>query len=124
MKKFNKILGERGENIAKKYLGSKGYKIIEQNFETKFGEIDLIAAMDKKLIFVEVKLKVCEDFGRPEEMINHHKLRQIESTGIIYLQKFPEIDKYYCQKQIDAVCIVLGREGEIIRINHYENITF
>ncbi|MBI1864012.1 YraN family protein [Candidatus Woesebacteria bacterium] len=124
MKQENKLKGSKGENIARVYLQNKGYKIIDQNFENKFGELDLIMSKENTLIFIEVKLKTGDDFGSPEEMINSHKLRQIQNTGVSYLQKFPEIDNLYAQKQIDAVCIVLGPKGKVIRINHYENITF
>ena len=70
MKEFNLQTGKIGEDIAKKYLEEKGYKIIEQNCRTRYGEIDLVAKDGRDLIFVEVRTKRGENFGTPEESLN------------------------------------------------------
>ncbi|MBP5618294.1 MAG: YraN family protein, partial [Clostridia bacterium] len=49
--------GERGEKLAARYLRRKGYRILERNFQTRFGEIDLIARKGDQLVFVEVKTR-------------------------------------------------------------------
>ena len=123
MKQKNYEVGKLGEKIAENYLTKNGYQLIAKNFHTRFGEIDLIVTKNNKLIFVEVKLKIGEDFGTPEEMINKHKLRQIEMTGQSFLMKYPEYEDIYESLQIDAVCIVMDENHEIIRINQYENIS-
>lgn len=124
MKSANYETGKLGEDIARKFLLSKNYTIITSNFKTKFGEIDLVASKNHILIFVEVKLKIGEDFGRPEEMINKRKLLQVQNTAVSFLQKYP-LDKTNCDSyRIDAVCVVLAANKEIERIDHYENITF
>lgn len=123
MKQKNYEVGKLGEKIAENFLTKRGYKLIARNFSTRFGEIDLIVCRDKKLIFVEVKLKIGEDFGTPEEMINSHKIGQIEMTGQTFLMKYPEYDKFYESLQIDAICIVMDENKEVERINHYENIS-
>src|SRR5258708_9273758 len=112
-----------GEQMAADFLSKNGYEILEKNFHTRFGEIDLIVSKNQKLIFVEVKLKVGEDFGTPEEMITKYKLRQIQRTGEMFLMIKPEYEKFYDSFQIDAVCIVMDKNREIKRIDHYENIT-
>ncbi|HWA52267.1 MAG TPA: YraN family protein [Patescibacteria group bacterium] len=123
MKQKNYETGKLGERIAEDFLTKNNYKLIARNFHTRFGEIDLIFSKNNKLIFVEVKLKVGEDFGTPEEMINRHKIRQIEMTGQSFLLKYPEYEKFYESLQIDAICIVTDENHNIIRINHYENIS-
>lgn len=123
MKQKNYEVGKLGEKLAENFLTKNGYQLIARNFHTRFGEIDLIVTKNKKLIFVEVKLKIGEDFGTPEEMITKHKLRQIEMTGQSFLMKYPEYEKFYESLQIDAVCIVLDENRNVIRINHYENIS-
>ena len=55
--------------MAAKWLKDRGYKIIDKNNSTKFGELDIIASKNDILIFVEVKFKQTENFGTPEEMI-------------------------------------------------------
>ncbi|CAN5283866.1 hypothetical protein BH10PAT1_BH10PAT1_3640 [soil metagenome] len=123
MKQRNYETGKEGEKIAENFLSKKDYKLIAKNFHTRFGEIDLIFCKNRKLIFVEVKLKIGEDFGTPEEMINKHKIRQIEMTGQSFLMKYPEYDEIYDSLQIDAICIVQDTNHEILRINHYEDIS-
>lgn len=123
MKQKNYETGKLGENLAAEFLSKNGYELIERNFHTRFGEIDLIVTKAKKLVFVEVKLKIEEDFGTPEEMITKHKLRQVEMTGQSFLMKHPEYEKFYDSLQIDAICIVLDENREVMRINHYENIS-
>lgn len=114
--------GRSGEEIARSFLVQKGCQIIKSNFQSRFGEIDLIAAGEKTLIFAEVKLKSGEQFGLPEEMINPRKLRQIQNMAVVFLQQNPQLAKDYPSYRIDAICIVLKENGEVDRISHYENI--
>lgn len=53
----NKVLGDRGESYAARYLGAQGYRILAQKYRTKIGEIDLIAKDRDTLVFVEVKTR-------------------------------------------------------------------
>jgi putative endonuclease len=124
MKQKNYETGKLGEKLAEEFLNKNGYRIIERNFHTRFGELDLIATKNGKLIFIEVKLKIGDDFGTPEEMITPTKLRQVTKTAESFLLMKPEIRKVYDSYQVDAVCIVLTHDREIERINHYENLTF
>jgi putative endonuclease len=124
MKKFNRVLGKLGEDKASDYLIKNGFKIIEKNYSTKFGEIDLIAVKDNVLRFIEVKLKKGEDFGTPEEMIGPTKLFQVTRMSQFYLMAKPEMAKKYDQYSIDAVCVVVNENDEVERINIYENIGF
>lgn len=120
MKQLNRQKGTSGEERAEEFLRKNGYKIIDKNNFTKFGEIDLIVAKDDILVFVEVKLKSTEDFGTPEEMIDLKKLTQIKRMAEMYLLNHPEIARKFTRYQIDAVCIV----EETGRLTHYENIGF
>ncbi len=124
MKQFNRKVGKEGEKIAAKLLEDKGYKIIERNYYTRFGEIDLIASKNGVLTFVEVKLKHGDDFGTPEEMIGNSKLSQIQRMAEFYLMDKPQMAVIYKTYSIDAVCIMVGEDGEVKRISHYENLTF
>lgn len=124
MKQLNKILGKIGEEIAVKFLEEKDYRVLERNYRTKFGEIDLICFKNGVLVFVEVKLKQGEEFGTPEEMIDNKKLSQIQRMANLYLVDNPKASKKHESYSIDAVCIVLTSSGDVERINHYENIGF
>ena len=63
--------GKIGENIAKKYLISLGMTIICSNYRTKFGEIDIIAKLENKIIFVEVKSRMSKDYGLACEAVDY-----------------------------------------------------
>lgn len=112
-------IGRIGENIARKHLENKGYKIIEQNYKTRYLEIDLIASFKKNLVFFEVRTKTGEDFGSPEETIDKRKINKLIKNAQIYTG----IHAYQGGYRIDAICIVLNQDLTLNRLNHYENIT-
>ena len=111
MKEFNLQTGRIGEVIAKEFLKNKGYEIIEQNYRTKYVEIDLLAKKNGELILVEVRTKIGENFGSPEESLTKKKLKKLWFNAQIVKAT-----------RIDAVCIVLKFNNSIERIAHYENI--
>lgn len=124
MKQFNRTLGRLGEEMAEKYLTEKGYQLIEKNYSTKFGEIDLIVTKDNILRFVEVKLKKEDFFGTPEEMIGLNKLGRVQRMAEFYLLENKDMAKQFDTYSIDAVCLVIEEDESIRRISHYENISF
>lgn len=107
-------LGKFGENIAEQYLTEKGYKVLEKNFYTRFGEIDLICQYQKIIIFVEVKTRNSTDFGYGEEAVTPKKIDSLIKTALIYLR-----DKN-TPWQIDVVSILL-QDGDA-QIKHFTNI--
>lgn len=129
MKQFNREVGKKGEEIAAEYLKGKKYKIIENNYQTKFGEIDLICSHStdsghETLHFVEVKLKQGEDFGTPEEMIGKDKLGRVQRMAEYFLMENPGLAQKYQTYSLDAVCVVINNAGKVERINLYENLGF
>ncbi len=123
MKKFNFQKGKLGEKIAADFLTKKRYRIVEENWQNRFGEIDLIATKKNFLIFVEVKLKMGQQFGSPEEMITPGKIWQIKKMAEIYLRQNPSMIQKYPQQRLDAVCITLTADQKVKKINHYQNLT-
>lgn len=79
-------LGQEGEEIAKKYLTNKGYKILEQNWRFKKYEIDLIATINNQLVIVEVKLRSSIEFGEPEEFVSNKKQHFLIAAAAEYLK--------------------------------------
>ena len=120
MKEFNLRTGKIGEEIAKEYLKKKGFKILEQNYKTKYGEIDLVCQQGKELVIVEVRTKVGENFGTPEESLDKRKLRKLWLNA----QSYAARKKWKGAYRVDAVCIVLAPSKYKVpeRIEHYENI--
>ncbi len=114
----NLATGKAGEEIARKYLEGKGYKIIKQNYRTKYAEIDLVAKKGNELVFIEVRTKKGENFGTPEETINGKKLKKLWGNAKAYAAW----KKWQGPYHVDAVCIVLGYNNTIELLNHHENI--
>ncbi len=98
-----KIKGETAENLAVSYLETLGYKIIDRNFRTKFGEIDIVAKDGNTLVILEVRSKSYGRFGNPEETINKLKIQKIIKTTQFYLlKKNPE----YTEIRFDIISIL------------------
>ncbi len=119
MKRKNLRIGHIGESVAGEYLQRKGYRIIERNYRTRYAEIDLVARKKSVLTFVEVKTRVGERFGSPEESIRSDKLCRLVKNAQAYMARI----NYNNGHRIDAVCIVLDKNHYVQRISHYENIT-
>ncbi len=86
-------IGKTGEEIATQYFIKKGYKLLDKNFRTKNGEIDLIFEKDNTVIFVEVKFRTQDKFGDPIESITSKKISKIIETAKFYVNQYELWDK-------------------------------
>lgn len=111
-----KVTGRAGEEYAYQYLEKLGYKIVERNYQTRYGEIDLICRDDKGLVFVEVKTKTGLGFGSPEEMFDRRKLEKVRKMSTIYLGG----KEVACR--IDMIAVVIDRREGSAEIRHYKNV--
>jgi len=118
MGKQNLAIGHLGEEIARKYLEDKGYRMLEQNYKNRYAEIDLVASDKRNLVFVEVKTRIGEHFGSPETSLDKGKIRKVLNNARAYVAR----KKFRGEYRIDAVCIVLDKNRNINRISHYQNI--
>ena len=110
----NKIKGKTGEDIATNYLKRKGYEIIDRNYTTDVGEIDIIAAHDGFLVFVEVKERYSDKFGYAAEAVNHFKQTKISQVASQYINK-------YRMYNVCARFDVIEVYAEEKRVEHIEN---
>ena len=116
MSKFqNNIIGQIGEHLAKQFLLDHGYQIIDQNFRTKFGEIDIIAKHHHTLVFVEVKTKQSTYFGSPEEMFTPGKYQRVKRMATTYLKG----EDTPCR--IDMIAILINHNHQLTSLHHYQN---
>ena len=92
-KKPTNNLGRIAEDFAASLLQEKSYKILERNFRSRFGEIDVVAEKDGVLVFVEVKARWSRKFGTPEEAVTPWKLKKIQKTGEYYSILHPTLSK-------------------------------
>lgn len=117
-------VGKIGENLAREFLEKQGYKIIEQNYKTKYAEIDLVTEKParffgkSRLVFIEVRTKIGENFGAPEDTLNRNKLRKVLKNALAY----SAFKKWQGPSRIDAICIVLKPDYTVSRLTHHENI--
>lgn len=89
----NSFLGKAGEDFAVKLLLKEGYKILERNFRSHFGEVDIVALKDNTLIFAEVKTRYSNKFGSPLEAVTPFKIRKLSKTAQYYSLLHPEYPK-------------------------------
>lgn len=114
MKKQNRIKGDIGEERAIKFLLDKGYIILEKNFTTKIGEIDIIAKDNDIVVFIEVKSRLNSKYGNPYEAVNFKKQRKIINTAKLY-SKYNNL--YNTQFRFDIIEIYVDENI----LNHIPN---
>lgn len=112
MKDFGKI----AELKAAVYLRKKKYTILEHNYHSRFGEIDLICADDKNLIFVEVKMRNDKSIASPREFVDDAKQRKIIATANYFLAD----TKIELQPRFDVIEIYMNN-NKIKSLIHLEN---
>ncbi len=112
-----KKCGRVGEEIAQRFLEARGYRVVEVNWHSRFGEIDIIAVKEGVMHFCEVKSRTSVAFGTPEEAVNRKKLHKIQKTIQCYLQEHG-----FTPWQIDIFAIYLTSTLAPKKITHYRNI--
>ena len=110
--KASKLKGKEFENLAAKYLSSKGYKVIKRNYRTKLGEIDIIALKDDILVFVEVR-SLTGNFMEPLETITYRKRDNMLKTASLYLME----TGWQGAVRFDFI----GIKGKDRKVEHIEN---
>ena len=104
--------GRQAETLARAFLEAKGFRILEQNFRCRIGEIDIVAEQGKELVFVEVR-----SLGRgarhlPEETVQAGKQRKLSRTAQAYLQKYRQQDR---PARFDVVAVETGHGSPVLR---------
>jgi putative endonuclease len=111
---LRKILGREGEDLAATYLTKRGYRILERNYRTPQGEIDLIALDREHVVFVEVKTRTNDAYGAPELAVNRQKQRRMIKAALGYI-KFKNLHQVPCRFDVVAISPAAGREVELIQ---------
>lgn len=109
----NKMLGQRGEDAACRFLHRRGYFILERNWSCFAGEADIICLCGNDLVFVEVKTRRDESKGFPAEAVSRKKRERYERIAACYLKQCDLID---VGVRFDIVSILaIGRSRAFIR---------
>ena len=131
----NRNIGRIGENIACKYIESIGYKVIDRNYRTRYGEIDIIAIIsgdtskikNEEVVFIEVKTRLSGNKGRGAEKVDLKKI----SKMVMVAKKYAYENRLLNTRlRFDVIEINLYTGGQLldggakekVRINHLKNI--
>ncbi len=104
-----------GENWAAAYLQAQGYALRARNWRHDHGELDIVAERDAVIVFVEVRTRQTERFGRAEESITPRKRARLIATAQAYLDAHGLQD---AQWQIDVIAIHAPPDGSTPHIQH------
>lgn len=117
---YNKRVGNFGEMLVLTYLENLNYEIIDRNFYTKYGEIDIIAKDKEEYIFIEVKTRTSDKYGRPAEAVNNNKEKNIERASSVYIYQ-NRLENQYVRYDIIEVYFLNKNK---YYINHLKNNFF
>jgi putative endonuclease len=114
--------GKESESLAVGILKKKGYDILQTNYMTKLGEIDIVAREGNTLVFVEVKARRSSRYGDPKFSITWHKQKKISMTALCYLK---ETGQMKVKARFDVVTIQPGLNSPKIEIikNAFDLVT-
>jgi putative endonuclease len=110
-----KVLGEKGESLAVSRLEAKGYQILDRNWRTREGELDIVAKDGDTIVFVEVKARTSRRFGLPEEALTRKKRHHLIKAALAYLDA-NQIDN--TNWRFDFIAIEWSKNGELTRMEH------
>ncbi|MBD5131641.1 MAG: YraN family protein [Clostridiales bacterium] len=80
--------GKAGEDLAVKYLETHGYRVLDRNYTTDIGEVDIFITDEHTLIAVEVKSRLSLEYGTPAEAVGHEKVKKISQVTSQYVKQF------------------------------------
>jgi putative endonuclease len=104
-------VGRTGEDMAFDLLKKKGYKIVERNYQSPLGEIDIIAREGMTWVFVEVKTRLTAEFGSAKWAVGPRKQRKVSMVALDYLKRHSLLEQ---PARFDVVAVDLnGRQTKI-----------
>lgn len=125
--KISNKIGLLGENIALKFLLSKGFCLLEKNYLTKYGEVDIIAQKDGVIHFVEVKSVSCESIDnfsqvkhKPEENVTFSKMRKIKKAIEIFLLEKDALS--LSPMSIDVLSVYVDQKSKKAKVVPFWNV--
>lgn len=112
--------GNQGEATAAKFLEDHGFRILERQWRSPFGEVDLISEdAAGELVFVEVKSRRSLEAGFPEDSVTPAKLRHLEASAECFLEEVGWSERPY---RFDVVAIIESADGQTLDIQHLTGV--
>ena len=118
--------GDHGERLAEGHLAAAGYRILERNFRTRHGELDLVAADARALVFCEVKTRLVGSAGGPPgplDAIGPGKRRRLRLMAAQWLAARGDAGERPARAQLrfDAIGVTVDRRGALVALDHVED---
>lgn len=118
-------LGARGEQAAHDHLRAAGYRVVDRNYRTRFGELDIVAADARCIVFCEVKTRVAGGTHGPAgplDGIGHAKRRRLRLMAMQWLEARAGDPSKPGRSglRFDAIGVTVSRRGEVVALEHVE----
>jgi putative endonuclease len=119
-------LGDRGEELAARHLEARGLEVVERNFRTRYGELDIVVRDSRCLVFCEVKTRIVRDGAGaadvlgPFAAIGHRKQRQVRAMAREWLAQGHLEGRLPAQLRFDAVGVSFDASGRLLALEHLE----
>jgi len=114
--------GALGESVAAQHLERRGYRIVARNYRTRRGELDIVAADDRALVFCEVKTRVVGGVSGPSgplDAIGPAKQRRLRTLATEWLANTDDRPRRR-DLRFDAIGVTLGTDGRLLALEHLE----
>jgi putative endonuclease len=117
-----RALGAAGERLAAAHLEARGFRLLERNYRTRHGELDIVAADDRYLVFCEVKARLARTAGGPSPLISvdWRKRRRLRRMAREWLSKRVDAGPRPPELRFDAIGITLDSAGGLLALEHVE----
>jgi putative endonuclease len=120
-----RALGELGERLAAQHLERAGYTILATNFRTRYGELDVVAADSRYLVFCEVKTRIAGTRRGPDgpfDAIGPRKRARVRAMAREWLTSTDAADRpRRPELRFDAIGVLMSRSGRLVSLDHLEN---
>ncbi len=120
-----RLLGETGESLACRHLEARGFEVVERNFRTRYGELDVVAADRRYLVFCEVKTRIVR--GAPGPLgpfsaIGARKRRQVRLMAREWLAREGSVSRARPPElRFDAIGVSFDAAGRLVELEHLED---
>jgi putative endonuclease len=112
-----KETGRIGEEIARRFLENKGWHILDTNWTSRLGELDIIAQCEAGLVIVEVRTTRGSRFGYGFQSVGMQKQQQVRKLALQYVQSR---QLFHLPLRLDVISVLLSSEDTLIRVDHIE----
>jgi putative endonuclease len=115
-----KELGRRGEELAAEHYARLGYRVLDRNHRTRYGELDLVLADEDEatIVFCEVKTRRLGS-GDWRDNLHGAKRKQVRTMAAVWLAKVTD-RPFGADLRFDAVGVTVDGRGELVRLDHLE----